>query len=150
MTGRGLARMIVGQMIAGKMTGGQTIGARTTGVPITEGRITCAPVICVQAISVVTRCSRHKASVLIGQTAMRRMETVRRHRRRQRRVRLPRHRRHHRVLPAYPTRRIARHGNQARNRATDIGKGRFKRPFFHAVNLKSCCVPYPAQRSSRA
>lgn len=133
--------MIVGQMIAGKMTGGQTIGARTTGVPITEGRITCAPVICapvicVQAISVVTRCSRHKASVLIGQTAMRRMETVRRHRhrRRQRRVRLPRHRRHHRVLPAYPTRRIARHGNQAGNRATDIGKGRFKRPFFHALN----------------
>ncbi|BCH64100.1 hypothetical protein RvVAT039_13160 [Agrobacterium vitis] len=139
MTDRGLARMIVGQ----------TIDARTTGVPITEGRITCAPVIFVQAISVVTRCSRHKASVLIGQTATLRMETVRHRLLRQRRVRLPRHRRRHRVLPACPTRQIARHGNQAGNRATDIGKGRFKRPFFHAVNLKSCCVPYPAQRSSR-
>ncbi|BCH52420.1 hypothetical protein RvVAR031_00300 [Agrobacterium vitis] len=125
MTGRGLARMIVVQMIAGKMT-----RARMTGVLTTEARITCAPVICVQAISVVTRCSRHKASVLIGQTATRRMETVRHHHRRQRQVRLPRLLlRRRRVQPARLTHRIARHGNRHGHRIQILKRAASCGPF---------------------
>lgn len=121
--------MIVVQMIAGKMTGGQTTGARMTGVLTTEARITCAPVICVQAISVVTRCSRHKASVLIGQTATRRMETVHHRRRRQRQVRLPRLLRRHRVQPVRQTHRIARHGNRHGHRIQILKRAALCGPF---------------------